>query len=501
MRAVSDRQVRTMMEEMNKHGKIGKSAMKAGMDRKTARKYLHNGKLPSELSSPRDWRTREDPFEEHWAEIVESLEESPELEAKTILQQLEDKYPERYDEGNLRTLQRRVRDWRAQHGPDKNVVLAQRHRPGEATQLDFTHAEELGVTIMGQLFLHLLCVVTLPFSNWRWATVCLSESIASIRKGFQRAIFQIGRVPEYNQTDNSTGATHRIGEAQRIERADGREREFNEDYLALMGHYDVKPRTTQVGEKVQNGDVEASNGAIKRQLKQALLVRGSRDFESVEAWQRFIDDVQRKSNARRPKLAEELEAMRELRVEKLAEFTEERVVVSEWSTIRIKHCAYSVPSRTIGHELRVLVFEDRIEAYLGKTSVLSCERIRARGQNRIDYHHVIESLLRKPGGFARYVYREEMFPSLVFRQAYDAILDRKAGTKADLEYLRILYLAATTLESDVEMALKLLLDEKQPISVEEVKELVVTREPIQVPALAVRKVDLACYNDLISEVA
>lgn len=490
------------MEEMSKQGGIGRAAMKADMDRKTARKYIDAGKLPSEMRAARDWRTREDPFEEHWPELLAMLREAPELEAKTLFEHLMEKHPGRYEVGQLRTLQRRVQRWRSAEGPDKDVMLAQRHRPGEAAQTDFTHATELGVRIAGAVFAHLLCVFVLPFSNWFWATVCASESLAALRKGVQRALFQLGRVPRYHQTDNSTAATHRIPDGKEV-KVEGRRRPFNEEYLSLMRHFGMTPRTTEVGEKEQNGDVEARNGALKRRLEQALLIRGSRDFASVEEWQAFIDQVARKANGTRGgRMAEELVAMRELNVSKLPEYVEEEVRVSEWSTIRARHCAYSVPSRLIGEVLKVRLYEDRIEAYYHERLELSCERLLGRNQHRIDYRHVIWSLVRKPGGFARYVYREEMFPSLVFRRAYDAIQTPHRGVRGDLEYLRILHRAAGGLQSDVEAALELLLAEGRAITAEAVHELVTREEvPTVVPEMLAPAVDLESYDELLAEVA
>ena len=183
--------------------------------------------------------------------------------------------------------------------------------------------------------------------------------------------------------------------------------------------------------------------------------------------------------------------MRELNVAKLPEYVELTSVVSEWSTIRVKHNGYSVPSRLIGHELKIHLHEDRIEAYLGDDLQLACERLRGRGGHRIDYRHIIWSLVRKPGGFARYVYREEMFPSLVFRRAYDAIQTPHRGTRGDLEYLRILHLAATTLEADVEAALELLLDAQETITSDSVKAVVGNAElpdvPLRLPGTAPRR--------------
>ena len=485
------------MEEMSKHGQIGQAAMKADMDRKTARKYVAAGKLPSELKQPRDWRTRPDPFEAHWPDIEARLRETPEFEAKTLFDLLQQQYPGRYEDGQLRTLQRHVKRWRAAHGPDREVVLAQQHRPGEAAQTDFTHATELAVTIAGQLFVHLLCVLVLPYSNWQWATACLSESILALRKGVQRALFQLGRVPRYHQTDGSTAATHKIPEGQ-AEHVEGNQRAFNTEYVALMRHLGMTPRLIELGEKEQNGDVEASNGAIKRRLEQALLVRGSRDFESVDTWQAFIDETLRKANANRGRrVAEDLAAMRELDVAKLPEYVEEDLQVSEWSTVRVKHCAYSVPSRLIGEWVRVRIFEDRLEVRFADELQLACERLRGRNLHRIDYRHVIWSLVRKPGGFARYVYREEMFPSLVFRAAYDAIQAARPGTKGDLEYLRIRHLAASTLEADVAAALAQLQAAGTPITVDAVKALIPATAVIEVPALAAMPVDLTEYDALL----
>jgi transposase InsO family protein len=488
------------MEEMSKHGHIGLASMRAGMDRKTGRKYVAAGQLPSEMVKERDWRTREDAFIEHWPEVEARLVEAPALEAKTLFELLVEKYPGRYEPGQLRTLQRRIRVWRAAHGPEKDVVLAQQHRPGEAAQTDFTWATELAITIAGQLLVHMLCVFTLPYSNWRWATVCLSESIAAVRKGVQRALFQLGRVPMYHQTDNSTAATHRIPDGKSVVTEDGK-RPFNADYLAMMRHFGMTPRTTEIGEKEQNGDAEASNRVLKRALEQQLLVRASRDFESIEAWQAFIDDVVRKGNrAQGRRVAEDLAAMRELDVDKLPEFVEDNVLVSEWSTVRVKHCAYSVPSRLIGEWVKVRIFEDRIEVrYAGKTE-LECERLRGRNLHRIDYRHVIWSLVRKPGGFARYVYREELFPSLVFRRAYDAIQTPHHGVRGDLEYLRILHHAASTMEADVEAALSLLLTEGKPVTANAVKAMVAASATVEVPELVSEPVDLKAYDALLVEV-
>ncbi len=495
------------MQEMAKHGHVGRAAVKADMDRKTARKYVAAGRLPSEMKTERAWRTREDPFAEHWPLIVAMLEETPELEAKTIFEVLVEKHADRYQDGQLRTLQRHVRQWRAAEGPEREVFFPQEHRPGEAAQTDFTNDDELRVTIGGELFVHLLCVFVLPFSNWQWVTVCFSESMAALRRGVQSALFRLGRRPQFHQTDNSTAATHNIvttavGPTSPMDPTASTKRPFNAEYLALMRHFGMTPRTIEVGESHQNGDVEASHGPLKRRLEQALLLRGSRDFESREAWEAFAQAIADKGNrGRHDRLGQELAVMRVVDVAKLPEFTVLDVRVTEWSTIRVKPCAYSVPSRLIGARLRVQVFEDRIVARLGEDVQLDVERLRGDRKRRIDYRHIIWSLVQKPAAFARYRYREELFPSLSFRRAYDAIHEATGGggeVKRDLEYLRILHLAATHLEADVETALDLLLRDNRPIRADAVKALIATETRIDVPNVAPPVVDLVGYDALLT---
>jgi hypothetical protein len=279
MARVTDQQVRKLREEMAKHGCAEVAAMRAGMHRNTGRKYLNTNRLPSDLRQPRSWRTRLDPFVEDWPTIALRLVDAPELEGRILFEDLMLRRPGVYQEGQLRTFQRRVKVWRAHHGPDKEVFFPQDHRPGEALQTDFTWATELEITIDGIPFPHMLCHVVLPYSNWGWITVCQSESMLALRRGVPAALVQLGRVPEFHQTDNSTAATHQVTAAE--EALGHGSRNFNAEYLDLMTHYDMKPRTIGIGKSEQNGDVEALNGALKRRLNQHLLLRGNRDFPTV----------------------------------------------------------------------------------------------------------------------------------------------------------------------------------------------------------------------------
>lgn len=481
------------MREMQKHGKVGLAADRSGMDRKTARKYVRAGKLPSALEEPRWWRTRKDPIEdEDWAFVQEQLRESLALEAKTLFEMLQEQRPGAYGEGQLRTLQRRVKQWRATKGPDKEVFFSQEHRPGEAAQTDFTHATELGVTILGAAFAHMLCHFVLPYSNWESVTVCMSESLLSLRRGVQAALFRLGRHPQWHQTDNSTAATHDVGE---------RQRKFNDEYASMVEHFGMKPRTIEVGKKEQNGDVEASHRALKRRVAQRLMVRGSCDFDSVESYELWLaeDPVERANAGRRERLAHELAVMPAVRADRLPEFREQDVSVTSWSTIRVERCTYSLPSRLIGESVCVRVFERVLEVYYAQKKQLVIERVAGRNGHRINYRHVIWSLVQKPGAFARYRYREDLFPTLAFRRAYDAITAAEPTTAKDLAYLRILHLAAATSEVDVEAALCIVLDARMVPDVELIKELVGTPgTSVRVPPMAEPKIDLATYDELLT---
>lgn len=488
---VLDTQVEKLMSEHEKHGNISRAAMMAGMNRKTARKYLREGKLSSEKSIPgRDYKTRADPIiPVHWEEIQQMLTDAPALEAKALFGWIQVKYPEHYHIGQLRTFQRKVKQWRATEGPNREVFFGQCHRPGEAFQLDFTNCNELRITIRGEAFDHMLCHCVLPYSNWEWATVCRSESFLALRRGTQSALFRLCHVTEYMQTDSLSAATHELGEGSRG---------FNKQYEEFVSHFGMKPRRIAVGQCNQNGDVEALNGTLKRCLKQHLLLRGSYDFESVEAYENWMQDVLAQNNdLRRAKITEELSHMRPLSASRLREYKDEPVHVSRESTIRVMQNSYSVPSRLIGEKAKVRIFEDRLEVYYGGKQQLCVERLLGRNNYRIDYRHIIWSLVQKPGAFPRYRYRRELFPGLVFRKTYDLLCAHLGeGYKTDLEYLRILHRAASVSEEDVICALEIMIAENEIPLADKVKELVQPREA-EIPNMPPYTPSLQDYDALL----
>jgi len=489
---VTDRQVRKLFMEHEKSGTIAMAALKAGMNRDTAAGYLRTGCLPSERAIERDWRTRSDPFAEHWGEAEAMLRDAPELEGKALFEWLSERHPGIYEEGQVRTFQRHVRRWRALHGPDKEVYFPQEHRPGVRMQTDFTCMNELGITIGGEAFDHRVCHTVLTYSNWEWATICHSESLLALRKGLQAALIRLGHVPAEHWTDHSTAATHELGGDERGRRG------FNGIYLRMMAHFGIEPRTINRAEPHENGDVESLNGALKRRVGQHLLLRRNRDFGSRELYREFLEGVMHKANDRRRKrLAEELDVMRPLEAPLLPEYVEEQLHVSRWSTIQTDRKIYSVPSRLIGETVRVRRHEDRVEVYLGGALQESMPRLTGERTHAINYRHIIEWLIRKPGAFAQYRFRPDLFPSLAFRRAYDRLCAACSPRTADVEYLRILRQAARTMESQVESVLQTL-DERNVVPRwAAMMEFWPARGEPEVPDLKVPAVELTAYDALL----
>jgi len=434
---ITQQQYKRLMSEYEKTGKIVDSAMKADMDRHTGRKYIQAGQGPAELQVKHTWRTRPDPLAEVWEEAVRMLQAAPELESKTLFEHFLARPDSGLEPSHLRTFFRRVRQWRATQGPEQEVFFAQEQTPGQLLQLDWTYARELAVTIQGEPLDHLFCHCVLPYSNWQWATRCISESFLSLVTGLQAAFQQLRQSPPYLGTDNTSAATHEI------EQMPGRPRGYNSDYLELCTHYDLRPLTINVNCPHEHGDVESQNGHLKRRLHQHLLLRGSRDFSSLEAYDAFVAGVLRAANAKRQKrLAEELVLMRPLPPTLLAEYREFKPVVSSQSLIRVNKHTYSVPSRLIGHTLRVEQHEAQLKVYLGREFLFCLPRLRGDRGALVDFRHVITGLLRKPGAFIHYRHREALYPSTVFRAAHDRLVADHGERPGVIEYLHVLKLAA-----------------------------------------------------------
>jgi hypothetical protein len=469
------------------------AAAAAGVSERSVRQWK-DGALPSETKEARWWRTRKDPFKDVWAsKIVPMLEldEDAVLEAQTILDAVNEERAEgeKFDRNKMRTLQRRIRDWRALHGPEKEVFFEQEHPPGREGALDFTNCDELAVTVQGIAFPHLLFEYVLSFSTWTWIGLAFSETFEALVKGFQGALWALQGRPEVARSDNLSAATHELSSGGRA---------LNERWAAVLKHYDTKSTRISPGNSNENGGVEQRHHRTKSAIAQALVLRGSRDFESADEYLAFARGVVDKSHNK--KIAHLLDVERKhlqpLPSTRVPAYTTWTPTVRCWSTISVNSRIYSVPSRLIGHQVQARQHADVVEVFFKGRLVQTMERLRGEQPARIDYRHVIWSLVKKPGAFARYRYREELFPTLAFRRAYDA-LRVTHGDRADVEYVRVLHLAASTIESAVEAALIELVAEGKRFDYAAVKARVKPETP-SIPEMAPLKPDLSVYDGLLA---
>jgi len=486
---VTDEQVRKLMTLLSKNVPLSTAALKSGMDEKTARKYQRAGALPSALQARHDWRTRPDPFEEAWPELKELLKANPGLQATTLLDELQRRYPGRFADGQLRTLQRKLKIWRATEGPNKEVFFPQEHQPGELAASDFCHLSELNISIEGRHFPHLLYHFVLTYSNWETGSLCFSESFESLSAGLQAALWELGGVPQRHRTDSLSAAVHALGSPE----------EFQRSYKGLLDHYGMQGERIQVGQAHENGDVEQRHHRFKVALDQALMLRGSRDFASREAYTLFVRRLFTQLNAgRTQRFMEERRVLRALPGTGLDTRKSFRVRVGPSSTIRVQHNVYSVPSRLIGEWVEARLGVEDVELWYGQKLIECLPRLRGEYRHRVEYRHIIDWLVRKPGAFAHYRYREDLFPSSRFRIAYDQ-LRHNQPLHAEKEYLKILHLAARESEQRVEAALCHLLATGEPISSAVVKELVsmASESEMCIAQVTVNPVNLNDYDQLL----
>lgn len=483
---INDRQVVRLRELLTRGESLSRAAWKTSMDEKSARKY-RSGNLPSERKKQHDWRTRDDPFTEVWGEVFEQLQAEPQLEAKTLFTELQRKYPGKFQDGQLRTFQRGVKHWRATCGPNKEVFFSQVHRPGRLGASDFTHMSELQITIQGQSFDHMVYHFVLTYSNWEWASVCFSESFESLSEGLQDALWQLGATPQRHRSDRLSAAVNNLSD----------QREFTARYQGLTSHYGMTMEKTNPNSGHENGDVESLHRHFKKAVDQALMLRGSRDFHSQEQYEEFLREVLTMKNAGRTvRLQQELERMEPLPPRRLDSFRRVQANVNKGSLIRVQKNVYSVHSRLIGERVDVRIYANQLEVWYGQKLVERLPRLRGSSQHHVNYRHVIDTLIRKPGAFENYQYQEDLFPTSHFRMAYDQLREGHADALASREYLAILDLAAKESEAAVEAVLRGLLKENIPVTSHEVSRRIMLGEPVQ-PATEVR-VDAPNLDDFDS---
>lgn len=489
---VTDQQVRRLFMLSEKEEIKTVAAAKSGMDSKTAWKYRKIGKLPSQIKCRHDWSTRENPFEKDWTTILEMLEINPGLEGKTIFEHLQHIIPGQYQDNQLRTLQRKLKQWRATEGPAKEVYFAQKHYPGELCASDFTHMSSLGITIHGELFKHLIYHFVLTYSNWETFTICYSESFESLSAGLQNALWDLGGVPNRHRSDRMSAAVNK----------DCNPETFTRNYSSLLRHYGITPERTNVRSAHENGDVESSHRHFKRAVSQALMLRGSNDFNSIADYEKFLRAIAGQLNAgRSPLFKEELNVLRGLPARRFNDYKDiDNIKVGKSSTIHLQHNTYSVHSRLIGEKVKARIYIDYIEIWYSQKMIERIARLSGEKKHRINYRHIIDWLVRKPGAFENYRYKEDLFPSSCFRMAYDWLRSNMT-LQANRQYVRILYCAAKEGETVTENAIRYLLGQDKELTALNVQHQIEERN--RIPSLTdvvVESNSLASYDALLQEV-
>ena len=414
------------------------AAAKAGISRATAYRIEADPRLPSQKKPPRE-RRRPDPLAGIWeAEIVPMLEAAPGLRAVGVFDEIVRRHPE-LGAGVRRTLERRIRMWRALEGPERDVIFRQEHPPGRMGLSDFTDVAELGVMISGEPLAHRLYHFRLAFSGFAHAHVVLGgESFVALAEGLQNALWALGGVPEQHRSDSLSAAFRNL------------DRDASEDqtkrYEALVAHYGMTPTRNNPGVAHENGSIESPHGHLKKVIEDELLLRGSRDFADLAAYRRFIDEVVGRRNARNRKQIEiERAVLKALPERRTADFEDAHVIVTSSGGFILKKVFYTVPSRLIGHWLNVRLYDDRLVCLLGSSEVATLRRGRSPDHHKraqvVDYHHVIHALRRKPMALLNLVYRDQLFPRAAYARAFEALLAGESEKRACRTMVGLLALA------------------------------------------------------------
>lgn len=466
------------------------SAAKAGVSTRSGRR-IETGVTMAKV--PRHWLTRDDPFASVWtSELVTLLEKEPKLTGLTLWEYLDEHHPGDYPYKLLRTLQRRVKHWRATQGPDNPVMFRQTRPPGQQGLSDFTHPRSV-VTVAGQPFSHLIYQYRLAYSGWRCAHIVRGgESYSALAEGLQNALHKSGGVPKEHRTDSLSAAYVNQSQKKQLTRA----------YEGLCQHYGMIGTTNNPGLGHENGAVETSHGSLKHRLDQAIKLRGSADFDSVADYQALINRcTERLNRYTLTRFVEEQKHLRPLPKYRFMDYSELSVKVTTSSTIAVKRGLYTVPSRLIGETLRIHLYHDKLIGFVGQTRVIELPRVfpekpegRAR---RIDYRHVIHALATKPQAFRFSNFRDELFPNDNYRQLWQ-IVDQKLPAKEACKWMVAVLRIAADHQCERELGQTLLLQAQADAlpSLKALQERYLKKQDH--PALLTTQHDIADYDKLLS---
>jgi hypothetical protein len=399
------------------------AAAKSGVSERTGRRIESDPRLPSQKAAERPLRRQVvDPLGGLWeSDILPLLASRPGVRPVTVLEEMQRRHPDRDWDRLRRTLERRVRSWCAEHGPEREVIFRQDHPLGQQGLSDFTDMADLAIRIAGEPLAHRLYHFVLAYSGWEHAEVVLGgESFTALACGLQNALWSLGGAPAEHRSDSLSAAFRNL------------DRDAAEDqtrrYEALCRHYGMQATRNNPGVAHENGAIESQHGHLKRAAAQALVLRGSADFDSLDAYRDWIADLIGRRNARREKLVSlERTELGTLPPRRTTDHDEATVRVTSSSGFVLRKVFYTVPSRLIGYRLNLRIYDDRLECFLGQSRVLTLPRGRVPSDGRriqvVDYRHIIHSLRCKPMALLHLVYREALFPRPAYRAAWERLIE------------------------------------------------------------------------------
>jgi transposase InsO family protein len=396
------------------------AAAKAGFSRATAYRVESDPRLPSQ-KKPARGRRRPDPLASVWdSSIVPLLVATPGLRPIAIFEEIVRRHPD-LNRNVRRTLERRIRMWKALNGPEQDLIFPQQQVPGRLGLSDFTRMGAYGISVAGEPLVHMLYHFRLAYSGWQYAHVVLGgESFVALSEGLQNALWALGAVPEHHRSDSLSAAFRNLSRDQ--------QEDLTRRYEDLVRHYGMEPTRNNPGVAHENGAIEGPHGHLKKTIEDALLLRGSRDFEDLAAYRRLIDEIIGRNNGKnRKRLEVERPLLKELPKTRTSDYEETRVWVTSSGGFVLRKVFYTVPSQFVGHNLCVRLYDDRLECFLGSSPVLTLRRgWRPSGTDKrghvVNYHHVIHALRRKPMALLNLVYREQLFPRRAYARTFEMLL-------------------------------------------------------------------------------
>lgn len=493
-RHVNDHQKRLFMRHRENHG-VTVAAAKAGLSTATGYR-IEKERAVSPSPRPARGRRRPDPLIDIFdSEVVPLLQSAPGLRAIAVFEEMRRRHPE-LDPGTRRTLERRIRTWRALHGPERDVIFRQHHEPGVMGLSDFTDMNDLGVIVAGVRLDHRLYHFRLVWSGFEYAHVVLGgESYVALAEGLQNALGLLGGAPREHRSDSLSAAFRNLDADARIDQT--------RRYEALCAHYRMTPTRNNRGVAHENGSIESAHGHLKSAVEDALLLRGCSAFVTLADYRCFIDELVGRRNRRNAaRINAERTTLSPLPAVRAADYEQAVVTVTSSGGFTLRKVFYTVPSRLIGQRLRVRLYDDRLELFLGNAPLMKLTRGRPGRDGKhghvVDYRHVIHSLRRKPLALLNLVYRAQLFPRDTYRKMFELLLERSSQKLACRTMVEILSLAH---ERACEAALSGVLAEHLAASrLPDLNDLRqrFSPDPAALPEVVVQLTPLADYNALIA---